>query len=384
MLDSAGDAQSNVDLGMDGLAGLAHLMVGGDPASVHAGAGGTNHAAQNLSQLLGQLDALLHVLGDTTANGHDEVGADQVDQLLGGLDGIHHLGVDVSSGQLELGLDDLHVLGALALLHHAGANGRHGGTEAGADDGRHQVTAEGRTGHLQVAGHIVILTGDLHGAQLLDALLGQRGGFLQEALVVGHIDVQMGAVRAQTAGGAAGSQVTADVGGAEQQHLGLQLLNGLHDHLGIGIRGEVLQQGGIIHIDLVCAILAQLSRDALDVVAQQNAAQLHAQLVGQLPALGDQFEGGGHHHALTLLAENPYVFEGLNVRTIKRHIFKFPSFRFDKHFSTFRFGKLQSRFFAAACTWRKIPLGKRSVRAQRVRAVCRNAHKNACIFVKYF
>ena len=183
---------------------------------------------------------------------------------------------------------------------------------------------------------------------------------------------------------AARRQVTADVRGAEQQHLGLQLLNRLHDHLRVTVGREVLQQRAVVHIHLVRAVVAQLRRDAVDVVAQQDAAQLNAQLIGQLPALGDQFKSGGHHLALTLLAEHPYVLEGLNVRTIKRHIFKFPSFRFDKHFSTFRFGKLQSRFFAAACTWRKIPLGKRSVRAQRVRAVCRNAHKNACIFVKYF
>ena len=32
MLDSAGDAQSNIDLGMHGLAGLANLMVSSHPA----------------------------------------------------------------------------------------------------------------------------------------------------------------------------------------------------------------------------------------------------------------------------------------------------------------------------------------------------------------
>ena len=284
-------------------------------------------------------------------------------------------------------MQNLDVLLALALLHHAGANRRHRGTEARADDGGHQVTTEGGTRHLQVAIHGMRLAVDHHGAQLLDALLGQRGGLLQEALVVRHVDVEVRAVRAQTrvqARRTAGRQVTADVRGAEQQHLGLQLLNRLHDHLRVTVGREVLQQRAVVHIHLVRAVVAQLRRDAVDVVAQQDAAQLNAQLVGQLPALGDQFESGGHHLALTLLAEHPYVLEGLNVRTIKRHIFKFPSFRFDKHFSTFRFGKLQSRFFAAACTWRKIPLGKRSVRAQRVRAVCRNAHKNACIFVKYF
>ena len=184
------------------------------------------------------------------------------------------------------------------------------------------MTAESGTGHLQVAVHGMGLPVDHHGAQLVDAVLGQSGGFLQEVLIVGQVDVQVGAVGAQTGvqtGGAAGSQITADVGGAEQQHLGLDLLHGLHDHLGIGVGGEVLQQGGVVHINLVRAILAQLSGDAVHVVAQQNAAQLNAQLVGQLPALGDQFKGGGHHHALTLLAENPYVFEGSGISTIKSH-----------------------------------------------------------------
>ena len=101
VLDGAGDTQSNIDLGMDGLAGLADLVVSGDPTSVHAGTRGTHDAAQDLSQLLGQLDALIHVLGDTTANGHDEVSTDQVNQLLGGLDGLGDWSSHVCSSDLS-------------------------------------------------------------------------------------------------------------------------------------------------------------------------------------------------------------------------------------------------------------------------------------------
>ena len=186
------------------------------------------------------------------------------------------------------------------------------------------MAAESGTGHLQVAVHGMGLAVDHNGAQLLDTLGGQSGGFLQEVLVVGHVNVQVGAVGAQAgvqAGGAAGRQVTADVGSAEQQHFGLQLLHGLHDHLGVSVGGEVLQQGRIVHINLIRAVLAQLSGDAVHVVAQQNAAQLNAQLIGQLTALGDQFKGGGHHHALTLLAEHPYVLERADISTIKSHFF---------------------------------------------------------------
>ena len=330
MLDGTGDAQRNIDLGMHRLTGLADLMVSADPTGIDAGAGRTHDTAQDLCQLLGQLDAALDVLGDTTADGHDKVGTDQVNQLLGGLHGLGHGGLDVGSCQLHLGMHQLSGLLALTALHNAGTHGCHSGTETGADDGGHQVTAESGTGHLQVAGHVVILTGDLHGAQLLDTLGGQSGSFLQESLVVGHIDVQMGAVSAQTrvqTGGAAGSQVTADVGCTKQQHLRLELLNGIHDHLGVTVGGVVLQQGGVVHVHLVGAVLAQLGSDTVNVVTQQDAAQLNTQLIGQLAALGDQFESGGHHHALALLAEHPYVLEGADISTIKRHSFFLLSLR---------------------------------------------------------
>ena len=173
----------------------------------------------------------LNVLADAAAHGHDEVGADQVNQLLGSLHGLGDLGLDVGrppARRRDAGSQRPSCTARFFIT--PGRTVAIGGTEAGADDGGHQVTAESGTGHLQVAIHGMGLAVDHHGAQLLDALLGQGGGFLQEALVVGHVDVQVGAVGAQAGvqtGGAAGSQVTADVGGAEQQHLGLDLLNGL-------------------------------------------------------------------------------------------------------------------------------------------------------------
>ena len=56
VLDRAGDAEGDVDLRVDGLAGLADLVVSGDPAGIYARAARANNAAQNLGQLLGQLD----------------------------------------------------------------------------------------------------------------------------------------------------------------------------------------------------------------------------------------------------------------------------------------------------------------------------------------
>ena len=55
--------------------------------------------AQSLSQLLGQLDALLGVGGDAAAHGDDNVGTDQVNELLGALLDVEHLNMDVVRGQ---------------------------------------------------------------------------------------------------------------------------------------------------------------------------------------------------------------------------------------------------------------------------------------------
>ncbi len=72
VLDGAGDTQSNVDLGMDGLAGLADLMVSSQPASIARHGEHRRRRPEHLSQLFGQLDAALDILADTAANGNDE------------------------------------------------------------------------------------------------------------------------------------------------------------------------------------------------------------------------------------------------------------------------------------------------------------------------
>ena len=57
MLDSTGNAQSNVQLRMYGLAGLTNLMVSRQPAGVDSSTGTANNAAEQASQLFSQLDA---------------------------------------------------------------------------------------------------------------------------------------------------------------------------------------------------------------------------------------------------------------------------------------------------------------------------------------
>ena len=107
VLDGAGDTEGNVDLRVNGLAGLTDLMVGSEPAGVDGNTAAADDAAEHVRQLFRQLDAALDVLGDTTADGDDVVGADQVNELLRGLDDLDDLGVHIGLAQGEAGLGDL-------------------------------------------------------------------------------------------------------------------------------------------------------------------------------------------------------------------------------------------------------------------------------------
>ena len=85
MLDSTGNAQSNVQLRMYGLAGLTNLMVSRQPAGVDSSTGTANNATEQASQLFSQLDAGVNVLGNTTAYRYNYLSAGQVNQLLSSL-----------------------------------------------------------------------------------------------------------------------------------------------------------------------------------------------------------------------------------------------------------------------------------------------------------
>ena len=119
-------------------------------------------------------------------------------------------------------------------------------------------------------------------------------------------------------GGAPGAQVTADVGGPDQEDLGLLVLHQLADDLGVGVGGVGAQQLMVAVVHLVRAVAAQsLQVFLLDAAAQHYAGQLHAQVVGQLPALAQKLVGSAHNHAFALLTEYPYALEGGGVLAIK-------------------------------------------------------------------
>ena len=313
---------------MDGLAGLSHLMVRGQPAGVDGGAAAADNAAQLRRQFFRQLDAAFHVLADAASHGDDIVRADEVHQLFRGLDHFHDFRLEIVLAQGERGLHDFHAVRFRLvkgfLLHHARTDRRHAGTEAGADDGGHEVAAERRTGHLEIAGNVVLLAHDNRRRQFLNFLRRQCGGPFQEIPVLGHIHVQMCAVRAQArmeTRRAAGAKIAANVRRADQERLRLEVLDDVADYFRVGVRVVDRQQGMFADIDLVRAIAAQLFGNAFHAfAAQQQPAQVHAQFVRQVPALGNQLKIGGHELALALFAEYPYVLERANIRTVEfRH-----------------------------------------------------------------
>ena len=121
-------------------------------------------------------------------------------------------------------------------------------------------------------------------------------------------------------GGHAGAQVAADVGGPDEEHLGLLVLHQIAQHLGVGVGGVVLQQGMVTDVHAVRAVAAQgLGIGLVHAAAQQHAAQLHAQVVGQLAALAEQLVAGAQDDAVPLLTKYPHALEGGGVFTIISH-----------------------------------------------------------------
>ena len=294
------------------LTSLTYLMVCSQPAAVDCYTGAAYYAAQYFCQLFCQCNTLFYVLGNTTAYGYNYISADQVYQLLRFLDNLNYLSLQlISLNFVLLNLDCCCLCFVIyALLQNARTYSRHLRTETRADNGCHQVTAECRTGHLQVA---VI---HLDTASCYHLVNIQRGVFLQEVYILAGLYIQMGAVCSQTgvqASCAARAQVTTDVGCANQYDFRLQIHYCIADDICICISGVILQARIIAQDYLICAICANFLCQTFYIVAQQQACQLYAQIVCQLAAFGYQFKNGALQFALTLLTEYPNALEILHV-----------------------------------------------------------------------
>ena len=137
---------------------------------------------------------------------------------------------------------------------------------------------------------------------------------------LGVADFELGAVRSQASTQACsqtGAEVTANVRCTNQEDFRLPLHDNVNNNLSVSIGGVLVQHRRVAYHHLVCAVAANLSSKAVNIVAKQQAAQLYAQLVGQLAAFGDQLERCVLEHALALLAEDPYALEFINSSIVK-------------------------------------------------------------------
>ena len=64
---------------------------------------------------------------------------------------------------------------------------------------------------------------------------------------------------------------------------------------------------------VICDVIEELKPEAFLI----GATNIGRDLAGQVPALGNQLEVGGHQLALALLAEDPNVLEGSDIRAIR-------------------------------------------------------------------
>src|SRR5919201_1777812 len=100
VLDGAGDARGEVELGRHRLAGLADLAGVGEPARVHNGARRGDRATEGAGQLLELLEAL--GLAEAAAAGDEHLGVLDVDVGAALLAALHHGGPGRPGRQLNL------------------------------------------------------------------------------------------------------------------------------------------------------------------------------------------------------------------------------------------------------------------------------------------
>ena len=93
VLDGAADAEREIELGRDGLAGAADLAVHGEPAFVADGARGADFAAHELREFFGEGNIFRRF--DAAADGNEDGRLREVDGLLGFAEKVERLGADL-------------------------------------------------------------------------------------------------------------------------------------------------------------------------------------------------------------------------------------------------------------------------------------------------
>ena len=123
-------------------------------------------------------------------------------------------------------------------------------------------------------------------------------------------DVQLGAVSGQAgmySCAHTGTQVTADGGSADQENVGLECVDHRGQRVGVGLCPIFLQFGIVDQDHAVCAVLAQFHSQILYFITHQNSRNGCVQILCQIFAFTDQFQGNTAHRIVNLLCKNIYA-----------------------------------------------------------------------------
>ena len=290
MLDLAGDAAGDVDLGMYGHARLAYLPVVVHEPGIHRGAAGSYLSVEFLGEGEELVESFL--ASNAVSSGNHYRGAFEV--VFGrfdvAVDDLHHIVL----GRHVLGnIGDNHlalvVLVQDLLLHDSAAHGGHLGPVLGVHDGGNDVASESGADLVEKVG--VLLVG-------LDVLIVP--------------DFKLGAVGGEAAGKGgthARAEVAAYDGGSHQADLRILLLEEVHEDVRVG-KGSVGEEaGGVEDEEFVHSVGEYLALDfAGDAASRCNCVQLHSETVCKLAALGQQFLGDFGNGRAFYLTIYEYVF----------------------------------------------------------------------------
>ena len=277
MLDGAGDAAGDVDLGTDGFAGLADLAVARHPAGIDGTAGSSHHTTQLVGQFLqhGKVLRTHH----TPSTRDDELGSGDINSTLvvRVADNFDHFGENALFGNGERVADNrpLSSLPQLRHRHDIGAHGGHLGAELVAHDGGHDVAAKSWTGLHQVA--FVVYT---------------------EAGAVGG---QAGA----DPGGNRSGKVAPHSGSTHQDDFRLVFIDEVAASFDVGFGTVMLVDRSIEQVDFGGAVRNGFTAEVLDILTDHDRAKLHTQAAGKSCSDSQQLPGDLGRFTFGLLDKYP-------------------------------------------------------------------------------
>ena len=291
MLDCTGDTDCKVNLRANRLTGLADLERLRLPACIDNRTGAGNLSAENLCELVENLEVLC--AAHTAAAGDQDLRVHDVDRIADLLHDLEDVHIAVVRLEARVELDKLKRSAVFlgSLLHNTGANRSHLRTVVRASDRRDRVAAECRTGHEK----LVVLLG---------VFLACRNGEREVA------DLELRAV-CRKAGlntrRGARAEIAADCGSTNQNDLRLELIDDLGECVRVRLGSVVLELRIVDQNDAVCAVSAELFRFTLDTGTDQNRSHFRVQLLCEVLALTDQFVCNIADFAVHLLGKDIYA-----------------------------------------------------------------------------